>query len=35
LSARGSTGNPSTRSAMMLRRISDVPPSIELPFARR
>ncbi len=35
LSARGSTGSPSTRSAMMLRRISEVPPSIELPFARR
>ena len=35
LSVRGSDGIPRTRSAMMLRRISDVPPSIELPFARR
>ena len=35
LSMRGSDGSPSTRSAMMLRRISEVPPSIELPFARR
>ncbi len=35
LSVRGSGGSPSTRSAMMLWRISDVPPSIELPLARR
>ena len=31
VSARGSAGSPSTRSAMMLRRISEVPPSMELP----
>ena len=35
VSVRGSAGRPSTRSAMMLRRISEVPPSIELPRARR
>ena len=35
LSTRISGGSPSTRSAMMLRRISDVPPSIELPLDRR
>ncbi len=35
LSTLGSAGSPSTRSAMMLRMISEVPPSIELPFARR
>src|ERR1035438_1264449 len=35
LSTRGSLGRPSTRSAMMLRRVSEVPPSIELPRARR
>ena len=35
LSVRGSGGSPRTRSATMLRRTSDVPPSIELPLARR
>src|SRR5206468_9388959 len=35
LSTRISPGNPSTRSAMMLRRISDVPPPRALPFERR
>src|SRR5262249_7408650 len=35
LSSRISGGNPSTRSATMLRRISDVPPSIELPLERK
>ena len=35
LSTRCSPGSPSTRSATMLRRISEVPPSMELPFARR
>ncbi len=35
VSVRGSAGRPSTRSAITFRRISDVPPSIELPFARR
>src|SRR5579859_2689940 len=35
LSTRISGGSPSTRSAMMLRRISEVPPSMELPRARR
>src|SRR5690606_32835418 len=33
-SARGSAGSPSTRSAMMLRRISSVPPSIRVAGAR-
>ena len=35
LSVRGSPGRPSTRSPMMLRWISDVPPSIELARDRR
>lgn len=35
LSTRGSAGRPSTRSATMLRRISEVPPSMELPLARK
>src|SRR5262249_11963329 len=35
VSVRGSAGRPSTRSAMMFRRISEVPPSIEFPRARR
>jgi len=35
LSSRISGGSPSTRSATMLRRISDVPPSIEFAFDRR
>ena len=35
LSGRWSGGRPSTRSAMTLRMISLVPPSIELPLARR
>ena len=35
LSTRGSAGRPRTRSATMLRRISEVPPSMELPLARR
>lgn len=35
LSPRGSAGRPRIRSAMMLRRISEVPPSMELPLARR
>ena len=35
LSARASAGRPSTRSAMTLRRISDVPPSMELARKRR
>jgi len=35
LSTRCSGGRPRMRSAMVLRRISEVPPSIELPFARR
>ena len=35
LSVRCSPGSPSTRSAMTLRSTSVVPPSIELPFARR
>ena len=35
VSVRGSAGRPSTRSAMTFRRISDVPPSMELPLARR
>ena len=35
LSTRGSVGRPRTRSATMLRRISEVPPSMELPLARR
>src|SRR6266852_7497919 len=30
LSTRMSPGNPSTRSAMMLRRISSVPPAIRI-----
>ena len=32
---RGSLGRPSTRSPRMLRRISDVPPSIEFASERR
>ena len=35
LSTRCSPGSPRTRSATMLRMISEVPPSIELPLARR
>lgn len=35
LSTRCSPGRPRIRSEMVLRRISDVPPSIELPRARR
>ena len=35
VSVRGSAGSPSTRSAMMFRRISEVPPSMEFPRARR
>ena len=35
LSTRGSAGRPSTPSATMLSSISEVPPSMELPFARR
>ena len=35
VSVRGSVGRPRTRSAMMFRRISEVPPSIELPRERR
>src|SRR5690606_1567448 len=35
VSVRGSAGRPSTRSAMMLRSTSDVPPSMELPLLRR
>src|SRR5262249_20430118 len=35
VSVRGSAGRPSTRSAMMFRRISEVPPSMEFPRARR
>ena len=35
VSVRVSAGRPSTRSAMMLRRISEVPPSMEFPRARR
>ena len=35
VSTLASLGSPSTRSAMMLRKISEVPPSIELPRARR
>ena len=35
LSSRVSCGSPRTRSAMMLRRISEVPPSMEFPRARR
>ena len=35
LSGRWSGGRPSTRSAMTLRMISLVPPSMELPLARR
>jgi hypothetical protein len=35
LSVRTSPGNPSTRSARMLRMTSDVPPSMELALTRR
>jgi hypothetical protein len=35
VSVRGSAGRRRTRSAMMLRKISEVPPSMELPFERR
>ena len=35
VSVRGSAGSPSTRSAMMPRRISEVPPSMEFPRDRR
>src|SRR5690606_17599948 len=35
LSTRISPGRPSTRSAMRLRRISEMPPSMDVPLARR